>query len=290
MSDRPARPVAALGEFDGFHLGHRHLVERARLLAEHDGLPVVAVVIDDLGHSESLMTIDERCRAALLAGCAAVRVVAIDTTGGATAGAGIAQDVAQMIDPSAVVMARVPRSGPGSRFPSLRDDVAAAGLRLVEVDRWTDPAGCPVTSDRLRSGLRMGHVADVSLWLGAAYELSGEVVHGSGLGRTIGFPTANLDPPQGRVIPARGVYAARAILPNGTTWPAAVNIGVRPTVANDGRVLVEAHLIGFDGDLYGATLRLAFQHWLRAEQQFASVDALVAQLQSDMARVTIAVR
>lgn len=286
----PTRPIAALGEFDGFHLGHRQLVDRARALGALAGAPVVAVVIDDLDRNESLTTVDERCRAALLAGCSAVRVVAIDTAGGGVPGRGIVDDVAQMLDPGTIVMARLPSGRPDGRFPSLRDDIAAAGIALVEVDRWADPSGCPVTSDRLRSGLRAGQVAEVGLWLGAAYEFSGVVVRGSGLGRTLGFPTANLDPPPGRVIPARGVYAARAILPNGTTWPAAVNIGVRPTVADDGQLLVEAHLIGFEGDLYGITLRVAFQHWLRSEQQFASVDDLVAQLHADVQRVTIAVR
>lgn len=120
--------------------------------------------------------------------------------------------------------------------------------------------------------------------LGRPYELCGAVSKGSGLGRQIGFPTANLDL-AGLLTPPPGVYAARAFV-RGRNHPAAVNIGCRPTVASVApQIQVEAHLLDFAGDLYGEEIELTFLKKLREEQKFPSLDALRAQIQRDIARV-----
>jgi riboflavin kinase / FMN adenylyltransferase len=114
-------------------------------------------------------------------------------------------------------------------------------------------------------------------FLGGPFLFEGEVVPGDKRGRELGMPTANLVPDDAYVCPGHGVYAAWA-----HGHPAAVNVGVRPTFATGRGLLVEAHLIGFDGDIYGETLRIAFLDRLRGEKRFNSVDELVTQMNRDV--------
>ena len=110
------------------------------------------------------------------------------------------------------------------------------------------------------------------------------MVRGASRGRAIGFPTANLRP-DAELVPKGGIYATRAhVLDDGRRWPCALSIGTNPTFVDGGAQVVEAHLLGFDGDLYGRRLRLEFVQRLRDEQRFDSVDALVAQIREDVAR------
>ena len=117
--------------------------------------------------------------------------------------------------------------------------------------------------------------------LGSPFQLRGPVAHGDKRGRTLGYPTANLVPDPALVCPAHGVYACRAAVEldgEWRWWPAATSVGVRPTFVTGRGLLVEAFLLGFDGDLYGRELRLAFLQRLRGELRFDSVDELVAQM------------
>jgi riboflavin kinase/FMN adenylyltransferase len=120
-------------------------------------------------------------------------------------------------------------------------------------------------------------VEEAARLLGAPFQLEGTVVAGESRGRDLGMPTANLEPPEEVVIPAPGVYAATAL-----GRPAAVSIGVRPTFEREGRLLIEAYLVDFEGDLYGKTLRIGFLERLRDELEFESVDQLVDQMHRDV--------
>jgi riboflavin kinase/FMN adenylyltransferase len=124
-------------------------------------------------------------------------------------------------------------------------------------------------------------VAGAAGLLGAPYTIAGPVVEGDRRGRDLNMPTANMEPPTDVILPAPGIYAALATA-NGERRPAAVSIGVRPTFETEGDLLVEAHLIGFDGDLYGQALELAFLERLRDEVRFESADELVEQMQKDV--------
>jgi riboflavin kinase/FMN adenylyltransferase len=137
----------------------------------------------------------------------------------------------------------------------------------------------PVSSSLARFLLGVGRLRDAAIVLGRPYGLAGRVVHGRHRGRTIGFPTINLDCAD-QLIPADGVYGGRCRVGD-TTYPAAVNIGPAPTFGESGR-LVEAHLIGFAGDLYGQTLELELLDFIRDQQTFAGVDALRRQLARDI--------
>ena len=145
--------------------------------------------------------------------------------------------------------------------------------------RWEGQA---VRSSRIRALVESGNVEWASTFLGRFYQVPGIVVHGQRRGHTIGFPTANLSLAQGRVFPANGVYATWAWL-GGQRYPSVTNVGVRPTVNGSGRT-VEAHIIDYEGDVYGRCLRLEFVRRLRDEMKFPNVDALREQIRRDRDR------
>jgi riboflavin kinase/FMN adenylyltransferase len=142
---------------------------------------------------------------------------------------------------------------------------------LVEVQGET------VSSSHIRGLVAAGEVKQAAEFLGGPFLFEGEVVTGDRRGRDLGMPTANLVPDDRLVCPGHGVYAAWA-----HGYPAAVNVGVRPTFETGRGLLVEAHLIGFEGELYGETLRIAFLERMRGEKRFESVDALVEQMHRDV--------
>ena len=167
------------------------------------------------------------------------------------------------------------RFGQGARgtadFLRSHDEFETRVVPLVEV------AGETVSSSHIRGLVAAGDVKQAAEFLGEPFLFEGEVVIGDRRGRELGMPTANLVPDDAYVCPGHGVYAAWA---NG--YPTAVNVGVRPTFESGRGLLVEAHLIGFEGDLYGQQLRIAFLERMRGEKRFESVDALVEQMQRDL--------
>lgn len=140
-----------------------------------------------------------------------------------------------------------------------------------------------VSSSLIRRVLEEGRVRDASEYLGRPFKLPGRVVEGAGRGRQIGFPTANLQIWDEQALPARGVYAAFALV-GSSSYPAAVNIGLRPTLTAGGQTAIEAHLVDFAGDLYGMEITLDFIARLRDEKKFSNLEQLVAQVQEDVAR------
>ncbi len=152
-----------------------------------------------------------------------------------------------------------------------RQEFETRVVPLVEVDGET------VSSTRIRALVAAGDMEGARHCLGAPFMVEGEVVGGDQRGRELGFPTANLIPDDRLAIPGHGVYAAFA---NGA--PAAVNVGVRPTFETGRGVLIETHLIDFEGDLYGTDLRVAFVARLRGEKRFAGVEELIAQMRVDV--------
>lgn len=139
--------------------------------------------------------------------------------------------------------------------------------------------GAPIRSSRIRSILAEGHLEAVNQMLGHPFVLSGRVVPGERRGRKLGFPTANLDVPEWRLIPGNGIYAVRARVGD-RQWGAMLNIGTRPTFGGQ-NVSIEAYLFDFEGDLYGLDMSLSFVARVRDERRFDSAEALIAQMQND---------
>jgi len=162
----------------------------------------------------------------------------------------------------------------------LREQGAQKGFAVEAVSLMLEDGGQAISSSRIREALQRGDVAQAGAWLGRAYALSGPVVHGDHRGRTIGFPTANIEVWDKRVLPAYGVYACRAVIGE-QRHMAVTNLGVRPTFSG-ARLTIEAYLLDFDRDIYGQTLTLEFVERLREERRFNGVEALVAQIGRDV--------
>lgn len=138
-----------------------------------------------------------------------------------------------------------------------------------------------VSSTKIRTALELGDIALVNDFLGYAYSISGEVVHGDKIGRTIGFPTANLNVDDERkLLPAAGVYAVK-VSSQGKEYEGMLNVGIRPTVSNSGIVRLETHVFGFDGNLYGEKMTVSLIRRVRGERKFDTLQELSAQLPRD---------
>jgi riboflavin kinase/FMN adenylyltransferase len=161
-----------------------------------------------------------------------------------------------------------------------RHDFTCEPVVLVERGDGIDE---PVSSTAIRRALAGGEIATANRMLGRTYEVRGTVVTGDQRGRTIGFPTANVEIPNGMCIPSDGVYAGLYRRPDGTEHPCAINLGRRPTFyENAEHSLLEAYLMDFSGDLYGETAAVQFVSFLRSERQFSGIDQLKGQLQVDI--------
>lgn len=275
--------AVAVGKFDALHLGHRALAERAAelgvpVLLGFDGMPAA------LGWARRDPLVAPRDRARVLAGWCPAPVgerllpfAEVRSLGPA----GFLRLLASRLGAVAMVVGDDFRGGPGRS--STVADFAAAG-RMTGVSVAVVPHlsrdGMPISSTRVRALVDGGEVDSAARLLGRPHRLCGEVVLGDRRGREIGFPTANLGL-RANLAPGSGVYAAWAWLGR-DRLPAAVNIGVLPTIGGGRRLSVEAHLIGWSGDCYGAALDLDFVVRLRDECRFPSLDGLKAQIAADV--------
>jgi len=286
-------PSAAVtvGNFDGVHRGHQALVSAAVARARETGGPATVLTFDP--HPARVLHPD-RAPAALttlaqkeeILGSMGVDLLAVLPFDASVAG----------LSPEAFVRtvlletlgARDVVVGEGFRFGRRREGDArgllALGQRLgfsVHALPAVLSGGSPVSSSRVRDELARGDVGAARSLLGRPYFVDAAVVRGDGRGRAIGVPTANLEP-ENEILPAQGVYAGRCRIPGGRWLAAVVNLGDRPTFGG-GRVTLEAHLIDFEGDIYGARVRLELHGRLRGEQRFGDVPALVARIRQDVA-------
>ena len=155
---------------------------------------------------------------------------------------------------------------------------------LLAADALSDSSGAAINSSRIRRCLAEGRTGEAAELLGRPFELRGKVIRGEQRGAKLGIPTANLEVPSRMSMPAMGIYAVWAEV-EGKRYPAAVNLGVRPTFGEN-RLMTEAHLLGFSGDIYGKRLKLCFiGDRIRPEIKFGSVDELLAQVDSDIVEV-----
>lgn len=278
--------VLALGFFDGVHLGHGGLLKKTREVADRLGLPAAALTFDT--HPDTLVF---GAKVPLL-NTPEVRKDLMQSLYGIDEVLTLHFDRATMDQPwqefvrktllrtyraAHVVCGHDYRFGAGGRGTpeKLAEECARLGLGFDCIPEIR-LEGQTVSSTLIRSLLESGETAKAVRFLGHPHILTGTVISGRHLGRTLGIPTANLSVPKGILVPKFGVYAARAVF-DGQTRPAVVNIGVRPTV--DGHtVTVEPWILDFDGDLYGHALRLELTDFLRPEQKFASLEALRSEI------------
>lgn len=280
--------AVTVGVYDGVHRGHRAVL---RSLAEAAGMRPVTVVtfephpmalIAPMHVPPMLTSREQKLEQLEDAGAEIVAVLAFDE-------AMRDMEALRFIDEVLVeaLYTQIVAVGRDFRFGAraagnvalLQRMGSGRGFDVLEVPLTGD--GEPLSSTRIRSALAAGDVLETNAALGRPFELRGTVVAGEGRGRTIGFPTANLAPQPGVMIPGDGVYAVRVKL-DGVWHPGVVNVGTRPTFDGTHRV-VEVHLLDGGGDLYGSRLALEFAARLRGEQRFAGVPELVAQIERDVA-------
>jgi riboflavin kinase/FMN adenylyltransferase len=285
--------VVTVGMFDGVHRGHRALLDRVAAEAAGRGLPAGAVTFDRHplevlrpGAQPPLLTTLDR-KVALLgaAGMDFVLVLAFTEQLSQVTAEAFARDV--LLDG---VGARAIVVGENFRFghkaagdPSLLAELGRPrGVEVVAVPLHAD-GGEVVSSTRVRAELARGDVRAAARSLGRPHAVEGVVVRGDGRGgRQLGVPTANVQLAGELALPANGVYAGHlAEEPGGPPWPAATSVGVNPQF-HTGGLRVEAHVLDFDGDLYGRRVSVSFEHRLRDEAAFATVDDLVAQMHEDI--------
>lgn len=274
------KTIYALGFFDGVHLGHQALLRECRRLADIHGFQAAAITFsahpDTLVHGNTpalINTVRDRCQLLKAAGMDNVIVLPFDRQMRAMPWRSFLQLLTETYGAGGLVC------GHDFRFGNRGEGDAAqlaAYCREHALPCTVVPEqrllGITVSSTHIRTLLEQGQLEAAASFLGHPHILSGEVVSGRKLGRTLGIPTANLAIPEGVVTLPFGVYACKATAEGGE-YLAVTNIGNRPTVGGH-RVTVEPWLLDFDGDLYGKPLVLSFYAFLRPEQKFASLAAL----------------
>jgi riboflavin kinase/FMN adenylyltransferase len=264
----------AIGTFDGVHLGHQAVIDRADTVLTFDPHPLE--ILHPAALPKLIMTFGVKRDVIEGLGVSELVVIPFDAEFAAlSAEAFIEQVLIERLGAERVSVGENFRFGAKAKgdpaMLSARDEFETRVVPLVEVDGET------VSSTRIRALIAAGDMEGARRCLGAPFMVEGEVVEGDQRGRELGFPTANIVPDDRLAIPGHGVYAAFA---NGV--PAAVNVGVRPTFDTGRGVLIETYLIDQDVNLYGKTLRVAFVKRLRGERRFAGVEELIAQMKIDV--------
>jgi riboflavin kinase/FMN adenylyltransferase len=287
-----ARPVVALGKFDGVHRGHAKLLAAVVRLARREGAPAMALTFDV--HPDSLLrphqvppvltTIEEKTAAIEAAGIDCLLYLEFTPVFARLTAWEFARDFL-----AGRVGARMVLAGENFRFgrnrggdtQMLRRWGGKLGFGFRAVPQAT-VAGEPVSSTRVRRVIGAGEMRLAAALIGRPYSIEAEVDHGVSRGRELGAPTANLRLP-GKLLPPDGVYLALAAIEGGEPLPAVVNLGTSPTFGPGERRL-EVHFLNFAGDLYGRRVRVFFERYLRHETRFPNPQALARQIRLDIAR------
>ena len=284
--------IIALGNFDGFHRGHQAVVGEAIRWAKAERRPAIVATFDP--HPMRLFvpdaapfrltTLDQRQDLFAAAGADAMLVIHFDASvAGMTAPEWIEAMLANHLGAAGVVTGEDFTFGKGrSGNPAVLGEVGAKfGIGARTVGAVNDADG-PVSSTRIRTALHEGDCATATRLLTRPFTIRGVVQHGDKLGRTIGFPTANLS--LGHYLrPRYGIYAVKGRLPGGAVVNGAANLGIRPTF-DPPKELLEPYFFDFSGDLYGQEIEVEFHAFLRPEAKFDGIDALVAQMNRDCDR------
>jgi riboflavin kinase/FMN adenylyltransferase len=291
----PKGAVVAMGNFDGVHLGHRAVIDAALRMGKAHGKPAFAVTFEPhprsffSPNSPQFRLSDETNKLRLLAGTGldgAVVMTFDKNRAGTSAQDFIHHDLIERLGISGIAVGYDFHFGKGRvGSPSLLVSEAPRLGIEVDVQAHVDIEERPVSSSAIRMALAEGQIADATAMLGGPWFVTGEVIHGEKRGRDLGYPTANIRLDKNCSL-KHGIYAVRVGRGQGKDqerFDAVASFGRRPTFDN-GAPLLEVFLFGFQGDLYGAALDVAFIGFIRDELKFDSVDALIRQMNDDSAR------
>ena len=281
--------ILALGNFDGFHLGHQAVVGAAMAWAKAQSRPAIVATFDPhpVRHFVPdaapfrLTTLDQREELFAAAGAEAMLVFHFDgDLAGTTAADFVAKLLGERIGAGGVVTGEDFTFGKarGGNIAVLREVGGQCGIGVRTVGPVLDH-GEAVSSSRIREALQQGDCAEAARLMTRPFAIRGVVEHGDKIGRTLGYPTANL--PLGSYLrPRYGIYAVTGKLPDGRVLRGAANLGVRPTF-DPPKELLEPYFFDFAEDLYGQEIEVAFHHFIRPEAKFDSLDALKVQMEAD---------
>ena len=293
-ADRGAT-VVTIGAYDGVHLGHRAILGRVRALAEELGCASAVVTFDrhpaTVVRPESapklLTDLEQKLELLACTGVDDCVVIRFDEARSRQSAEDFVQEVVvNCLGARAVVVGHDFHfgHGRGGDVGLLRRMGAELGFEVLDLSLVDDHMGGePISSTRIRALLAAGEVEAASLLLGRPHEVRGSVGRGDARGHQLGYPTANVSVPPAVLLPADGIYAGWYERPGGEVHAAAISLGRRPTFYPHAPAsLLEAHLLDFDGELYGEPARVRFVSRLRGEERFDSGDELVAQMASDV--------
>ena len=280
------KQIFALGFFDGVHLGHQALLSACRELAQQLGCGTAAITFD--AHPKSLFSknlpglISTTRDRELLLNAYGIQTVHIFPVTQEVMSTPWEKLLEQLIQKGAAGFVcgddfRFGRRGEGN-VEKLQAFCLQRNLPCIIVPEQTLKSK-RISSSLIRGLIESGEMESATRYLGHPHILTGQVLHGQKLGRTLGVPTANLQIPAGITVPKFGVYACRAIV-DGSSFPAVTNVGIRPTVSGNG-ITVEPWILDFTGDLYGKEIRLEFYRFLRCEKKFSDLAALKQQIHDD---------
>lgn len=281
----------AIGKFDGIHIGHKYLVEDIVTTAKRRGISSVVFTFSPspeslfAGHKLPELTTTEEKRMAF-------EQMGIDVliefpmtfeTAATEPDLFITKYlVKQMRAKYIAAGADLSFGKKGLGNAALLEDMSKEyGYECNIIDKILYE-GTEISSTLIRETVEKGDMELVTALLGSPYKVSGEVSHGRALGRTIGMPTANVLIPEGKIIGPKGVYYSKTIV-DGVCYTSTSNIGIKPTVVNEGALCCETYLYGYDGDLYGKNIEVQLMKFVRPEMKFGSVEELKAQMQMDIA-------
>lgn len=287
-----SRTVLTIGTFDGVHLGHRQILHQ--LIAEAQIQQASSVLISFHPHPRSVVELTNPVPLKLLstpeekiwliekAGVEHLVIVPFDGTfASMEPEAYIEHFLWHYFHPVTIIIGYDHRFGHGRKgdFHLMGDYGQKLGFAVKEIPARVINESA-VSSTRIRNAISQGNLAEANALLGREYSFSGMVVRGNQLGRTIGYPTANLQTDPEKLLPARGVYAIEAVLDNHGTVKGMMNIGLRPTISGT-QLTTEVNLFDFEDDIYGHLMRVYPISFIREEQKFDGLESLKKQLASD---------
>ncbi len=288
--------AATIGVYDGVHLGHCQLLSELREKADHAGLATVVITFDQHptrvtspeNAPKLLTSIERKIELFESQGIDYVYVVKFDKERSMTSADEFFRSVfVEGVKAKTIIVGEDFQFGHNRKgnLTFLQEEGAKVGIEAIGLELVQDltSSGVAISSTAIRTFLTQGDVRSATQMLGRYFEIEGTVVKGDERGRQIGFPTANIAIGKEMLLPGDGVYACWYERGNGSRHKAAVNIGRRPTFqTNEKESVLEAHLIGFNEDIYGEFGRVEFAHFLRPERQFEGIESLKKQLESDI--------
>lgn len=287
--------VLAMGYFDGVHLGHRRVIQKAIDRAHSLGVPAAVMTFDphpreilgQSGYTQYLTPLEEKLVQFEKMGIDQAYIIQFDISFSSVYPEDFIDEFLLKLQPRHVVVGfdyTFGHKGIGTATTLQQFSNGRYGVDVVSpINRF----GEKVSSTLIREYLFNGKIHEANFFLGRPYQVKGIVIHGEKRGRTIGFPTANIGLTQPYIIPKNGVYGVRVYW-NNESYDGVINIGIKPTFENQRKEKsLEIHLFHFSGDIYGEELEVQFLFYLRDEQKFAGVEELIAQIHEDVEQAKI---